>query len=168
MANAAGEDVNIIFGTSINPNLGDEVVVTVIATGIDDEAEEEASKQLPGRGHQVAAHAEEKTVKAAPKILAEEASAPEAPAPEPVPEAPKAKEAEPRQASSMVDPTSVWGLNDDYDRRGTADRAEEKQAEEPAFDDKGQDSISQIDINTDYDDDDDDDDIPFFKHRRDR
>ena len=68
----------------------------------------------------------------------------------------------------MVDPTSVWGLNDDYDRRGTADRAEEKQAEEPAFDDKGQDSISQIDINTDYDDDDDDDDIPFFKHRRDR
>ena len=168
VANAAGEDVNIIFGTSINPNLGDEVVVTVIATGIDDEAEEEASKQLPGRGHQVAAHAEEKTVKAAPKILAEEASAPEAPAPEPVPEAPKAKEAEPRQASSMVDPTSVWGLNDDYDRRGTADRAEEQQAEEPAFDDKGQDSISQIDINTDYDDDDDDDDIPFFKHRRDR
>ena len=73
VANAAGEAVNIIFGTSINPNLGDEVVVTVIATGIDDEAEEEASKQLPGRGHQVAAHAEEKKVKAAPKILSEEA-----------------------------------------------------------------------------------------------
>lgn len=32
---AASSDVNIIFGTSINENLEDEVVVTVIATGID-------------------------------------------------------------------------------------------------------------------------------------
>lgn len=32
---AATSDVNIIFGTSINEELGDEVVVTVIATGID-------------------------------------------------------------------------------------------------------------------------------------
>lgn len=31
---ASTSDVNIIFGTSINENLGDEVVVTVIATGI--------------------------------------------------------------------------------------------------------------------------------------
>lgn len=31
---AASGDVNIIFGTSINEDLGDEVVVTVIATGI--------------------------------------------------------------------------------------------------------------------------------------
>lgn len=34
---AATSDVNIIFGTSINEDLGDEVVVTVIATGIDPE-----------------------------------------------------------------------------------------------------------------------------------
>src|SRR5699024_3517465 len=34
-------DVNIIFGTSINENLNDEVVVTVIATGIKD-------KDMPG------------------------------------------------------------------------------------------------------------------------
>lgn len=32
---AANDDVNIIFGTSINEDLGDEVVVTVIATGLD-------------------------------------------------------------------------------------------------------------------------------------
>jgi len=32
---AATSDVNIIFGTSINEELGDEVIVTVIATGID-------------------------------------------------------------------------------------------------------------------------------------
>lgn len=37
VANASSGDVNIIFGTSINENLGDEVVVTVIATGIDQE-----------------------------------------------------------------------------------------------------------------------------------
>lgn len=35
VANATGGDVNIILGTSINEQLGDEIVVTVIATGID-------------------------------------------------------------------------------------------------------------------------------------
>lgn len=35
VANASSGDVNIIFGTSINDSLGDEVIVTVIATGID-------------------------------------------------------------------------------------------------------------------------------------
>ncbi|MBG9979646.1 cell division protein FtsZ [Facklamia sp. DSM 111018] len=37
IASASSDDVNIIFGTSINESLGDEVVVTVIATGIDTE-----------------------------------------------------------------------------------------------------------------------------------
>ncbi|MBD3948765.1 cell division protein FtsZ [Tuanshanicoccus lijuaniae] len=40
VANASSGDVNIIFGTSINDNLGDEVIVTVIATGIDQEKNE--------------------------------------------------------------------------------------------------------------------------------
>lgn len=35
VAAAAKDDVNIIFGTSINNNLGEDVIVTVIATGID-------------------------------------------------------------------------------------------------------------------------------------
>lgn len=35
VANASTSDVNIIFGTSINNNLGEDVIVTVIATGID-------------------------------------------------------------------------------------------------------------------------------------
>ena len=30
------EDANIIFGTVINEDLGDEVIVTVIATGVDE------------------------------------------------------------------------------------------------------------------------------------
>ncbi|MFV0425273.1 MAG: cell division protein FtsZ [Bacilli bacterium] len=33
---ASGNDVNIIFGTLINENLGSEIIVTVIATGFDD------------------------------------------------------------------------------------------------------------------------------------
>ncbi|WP_208558848.1 cell division protein FtsZ [Marinilactibacillus kalidii] len=37
---AATSEVNIIFGTSINEDLGDEVVVTVIATGINGEKKE--------------------------------------------------------------------------------------------------------------------------------
>lgn len=41
VAQAATSDVNIIFGTSIDDSLGDEVRVTVIATGIDKKAEEQ-------------------------------------------------------------------------------------------------------------------------------
>ncbi len=168
VSTAAGEDVNIIFGTAINPNLGDEVVVTVIATGIDDEAEAAASKQLPGRGHQVSAPREKP---AAPKILTPEEPAPAAPVQEaPVQEAPE-KPASPvkEEKPAMMDPISVWGLNDDdYSRRQKPEeqkrQAEEKEA---ALDADPSSTISQIDINTDYDDD-DDDDIPFFKHRRDR
>lgn len=40
VANASSGDVNIIFGTSINEDLGDEVIVTVIATGINNEKNE--------------------------------------------------------------------------------------------------------------------------------
>lgn len=44
VANASTSDVNIIFGTSINNNLGDDVIVTVIATGIDPDR---SRKQTP-------------------------------------------------------------------------------------------------------------------------
>lgn len=168
VSTAAGEDVNIIFGTAINPNLGDEVVVTVIATGIDDEAEAAASKQLPGRGHQVSAPREKP---AAPKILTPEEPAPAAPVQEAPVQAEPEKPASPvkEEKPAMMDPISVWGLNDDdYSRRQNPEeqkrQAEEKEA---ALDADPSSAISQIDINTDYDDD-DDDDIPFFKHRRGR
>lgn len=168
VSTAAGEDVNIIFGTAINPNLGDEVVVTVIATGIDDEAEAAASKQLPGRGHQVSAPREKP---AAPKILTPEEPAPAAPVQEaPVQEAPE-KPSSPvkEEKPAMMDPISVWGLNDeDYSRRQkTEEQKRQAEEKEAALDADPSSTISQIDINTDYDDD-DDDDIPFFKHRRDR
>ncbi|MGZ1186165.1 cell division protein FtsZ [Lactobacillus delbrueckii subsp. bulgaricus] len=167
VSTAAGEDVNIIFGTAINPNLGDEVVVTVIATGIDDEAEAAASKQFPGRGHQVSAPREKP---AAPKILTPEEAAPAAPVQEAPVQAEAAKPTSPvkEEKPAMMDPISVWGLNDDdYSRRQNPEEQKRQVEEKEAVSDADPSSaISQIDINTDYDD--DDDDIPFFKHRRDR
>lgn len=47
VAHAASGDVNIILGTSINEELGDEIRVTVIATGIDPSKRENTS----GRAH---------------------------------------------------------------------------------------------------------------------
>ena len=46
VAQASTSEVNIIFGTSINENLGDEVIVTVIATGIDDKKKDEKKNKL--------------------------------------------------------------------------------------------------------------------------
>ena len=54
---AANDDVNIIFGTSINEDLGDEVVVTVIATGLDAEPAATNSRVANRRGQ--AAHAQD-------------------------------------------------------------------------------------------------------------
>lgn len=48
VANAATGDVNIILGTSINEEMGDEIRVTVIATGID-ETKKERKASRPAR-----------------------------------------------------------------------------------------------------------------------
>src|SRR5690625_4996904 len=44
---AADDEVNVIFGNVINENLKDEVVVTVIATGIDDTKERQTKRVTP-------------------------------------------------------------------------------------------------------------------------
>jgi cell division protein FtsZ len=153
VSKAAGDDVNIIFGTSINPNLGDEVVVTVIATGISSQAEEEASKQLPGRSHQIKADAEQT------KSSSDNVSA--VPQPTTMPHSEQVKTAP--KHKSMVDPTSVWGLNseDQESRRTTPLNLNQDENQSP-FDVDDQSSISQIETSAM---DDDTDDIPFFKHR---
>ncbi|WEV39345.1 cell division protein FtsZ [Lactobacillus sp. ESL0680] len=157
VSKAAGDDVNIIFGTSINPNLGDEVVVTVIATGISSQAEEEASKQLPGRSHQVKAQettSEIKHEKSEPQeqqVVSHEQTVDQAP----VQSAPK--------HMPMVDPTSVWGLNNDSQETRRSTPNINQQDNFNSFDEDEQSSISQIE--TSAQDDDDTDDIPFFRHR---
>ncbi|MEO1773043.1 MULTISPECIES: cell division protein FtsZ [Enterococcus] len=53
VANAATGDVNIILGTSINEELGDEIRVTVIATGIDPTKKERKASRGNQRTSQV-------------------------------------------------------------------------------------------------------------------
>lgn len=167
VSKAAGDDVNIIFGTSINPNLGDEVVVTVIATGIDSEAEEAASKQLPGRSHQIKAQPKKAAESEANKTVQPETETQPVDRPQTVHPASETEEKHETPKQTMVDPTSVWGLNDNQDnQRRNAKLAEPKKDQESfdAFGNDDQDSISQIETSA-QDDDDDNSDIPFFKHR---
>lgn len=49
---AAGNDVNILLGTSIDPNLKDEIRVTVVATGVTKETADEALGNQPRRDEQ--------------------------------------------------------------------------------------------------------------------
>ena len=167
VSKAAGDDVNIIFGTSINPNLGDEVVVTVIATGIDSKAEEAASKQLPGRSHQIKAHPKKEAEPVANNTVQPEKQTVDRPQTvQPSNNADADHEAE-KPKQTMVDPTSVWGLNDNQDNQRRNTKPAEPKGDHESFDtfsNDDQDSISQIETSA-QDDSDDSDDIPFFKHR---
>ena len=163
VSKAAGDDVNIIFGTSINPNLGDEVVVTVIATGIDSAAEEAASKQLPGRSHQIKVKPSAAPVNAAP-TQNDVGQTVQPTTSSDVKTENKETEPKPKQ-ESMVDPTSVWGLNNDdqASRRANVISNEDNQDDSfDAFSSEEQNSISQIETSAQ---DDDTNNIPFFKHR---
>ncbi|MCZ9599236.1 cell division protein FtsZ [Lactobacillus mulieris] len=172
VSKAAGDDVDIIFGTSINANLGDEVVVTVIATGIDSKAEEEASKQLPGHHRTVSRPSVDikpeievnqapqpqnvetsDTVKAEPSQVAETLS-----------EKPQVAE-ESHQKKSMVNPIDVWNLDDNNNRREVKNQGvvNKKQDTFDTFNNDDQDSISQIETSADNGD--NSSDIPFFRHR---
>ena len=65
----------------------------------------------------------------------------------------------------MVDPTSVWGLDNDNEgnRRTNPSEISSQEETSSSFDDDDQSRISQIETNAF--DDDDTDDIPFFRHR---
>lgn len=49
VSSAADHEVNMIFGSVINENLDDEIVVTVIATGFDEQPEQQASTRSQRR-----------------------------------------------------------------------------------------------------------------------
>lgn len=50
--NSANTDINTIFGAVINENLNDEIIVTVIATGFDDD-KKEIEKTIPSRSENI-------------------------------------------------------------------------------------------------------------------
>ena len=174
VSKAAGDGVNIIFGTSINANLGDEVVVTVIATGIDSKAEEEASKQpmrRPSRPARQEVVTPEPTKSEQPEvskpasaddteIKVENTISHEAPT-QSIPEV-KAEKKE--SQDTLLDPTSVW--KQDRKENNRPQPVENKEKDDDEFDSFSSDdstSISQIETSVD---DESDNDIPFFKHRR--
>ena len=172
VSKAAGDDVNIIFGTSINPNLGDEVVVTVIATGIDSAAEEAASKQLPGRSHQIKSQPNKETTVSTENnttVPPKQSQIGQTVQPnQTVKPAESQSTVKPAQKhDTMVDPTSVWGLNDANQNTRRPNPTEpdgNRDTSFESFSNDEQNSISQIETSA-QDDDDDNNDIPFFKHR---
>ncbi|GAA0445821.1 cell division protein FtsZ [Lentibacillus halophilus] len=61
VTSAADQEVNVIFGSVINENLKDELIVTVIATGFDESSQEEnQTRQRPSIGHNQTAATREK------------------------------------------------------------------------------------------------------------
>ena len=70
---AASGDVNIILGTSINEDLGDEIRVTVIATGIDPSKKDKRSARTTNRPNQ-----QIQTIQQAPVLDMEQAKATQA------------------------------------------------------------------------------------------
>ncbi|MBD5432598.1 MAG: cell division protein FtsZ [Lactobacillus sp.] len=158
VSKAAGDGVNIIFGTSINANLGDEVVVTVIATGIDAAAEEEASKtsgrlNRRSRVQTTTSSSEEKKPVENKEINQTEVASEE--------------NNQNKSQDSLLDPTSVWKQDKKDTKRPEMNQEnvnENKDDEFDSFSADTQNSISQIE--TSADEEDDDNSIPFFKHRR--
>lgn len=73
---AASGDVNIILGTSINEDLGDEIRVTVIATGIDPSKKDRRPARAANRQNQ-----QIQAVQQAPVLDMEQAKTTQAPAP---------------------------------------------------------------------------------------
>ncbi|MGX5377177.1 cell division protein FtsZ [Ligilactobacillus sp. LYQ135] len=136
VTNAASSDVNIIFGTSINENLEDEVVVTVIATGIDKKrnTRKSVTKSSMSNG-----------------ILNNSAS--------------QNQSVSNSNSQRNNDPLADWDIttemNDNNLRPSSSQRNNFDNVEKKDFDVFGSDSS-----NTNYSDDDDDSMPPFLRHRR--
>ena len=83
---AANTDINTIFGSVINENLTDEVIVTVIATGFDKKAHEKSKteERIIERNREVREEREEK--EEMPTIVRRSKPPVQQPAPEPKPE----------------------------------------------------------------------------------
>ncbi|MGO3009470.1 cell division protein FtsZ [Corynebacterium casei] len=109
----ADEDVNLIFGTIIDDNLGDEVRVTIIATGFDAEA------NLQGVNNKKAAPApkEEPKLESRPGSLFDNRDVPEQ-QPEPVREEPRYEPRHSRPSGSGL----FTSREDDRDRDRDRDR----------------------------------------------
>lgn len=137
VSKTAGDDVNIIFGTSINANMGDEVVVTVIATGIDNKQD----------NHQNVTKAKLN------KESVESSTANKAVTP-----ADTQKDGNVAKPDMLFDPTSIWKQD-----KISSNRVQEKVKGDSwtPFSKSEQQDVLDVETNLD-----DENDIPFFKHRQ--
>lgn len=137
VSKTAGDDVNIIFGTSINANMGDEVVVTVIATGIDNKQD----------NHQNVTKAKLN------KESVESSTANKAVTP-----ADTQKDGNVAKPDMLFDPTSIW-----KQEKTSSNRVQEKVKGDSwtPFSKSEQQDVLDVETNLD-----DENDIPFFKHRQ--
>lgn len=137
VSKTAGDDVNIIFGTSINANMGDEVVVTVIATGIDNKQD----------NHQNVTKAKLN------KESVESSTANKA-----VTSADTQKDGNVAKPDMLFDPTSIWKQD-----KTSSNRVQEKVKGDSwtPFSKSEQQDVLDVETNLD-----DENDIPFFKHRQ--
>ena len=137
VSKTAGDDVNIIFGTSINANMGDEVVVTVIATGIDNKQD----------NHQNVTKAKLN------KESVESSTANKAVTP-----ADTQKDGNVAKPDMLFDPTSIWKQD-----KTSSNRVQEKVKGDSwtPFSKSEQQDVLDVETNLD-----DKNDIPFFKHRQ--
>lgn len=137
VSKTAGDDVNIIFGTSINANMGDEVVVTVIATGVDNKQD----------NHQNVTKAKLN------KESVESSTANKAVTP-----ADTQKDGNVAKPDMLFDPTSIWKQD-----KTSSNRVQEKVKGDSwtPFSKSEQQDVLDVETNLD-----DENDIPFFKHRQ--
>lgn len=137
VSKTAGDDVNIIFGTSINANMDDEVVVTVIATGIDNKQD----------NHQNVTKAKLN------KESVESSTANKAVTP-----ADTQKDGNVAKPDMLFDPTSIWKQD-----KTSSNRVQEKVKGDSwtPFSKSEQQDVLDVETNLD-----DENDIPFFKHRQ--
>jgi cell division protein FtsZ len=140
VSQASTSDVNIIFGTSINESLGDEVIVTVIATGIDAKREQNARRTARGT------------------------AAPQQPA------KPQATSQNTQQATPQKDPFGDWDIREEPSQRQTPnnDNNEFSQTKKPEFDifKRSQSADESNKENANNDNNSGLDTPPFFKRRR--
>ncbi|WP_413517652.1 cell division protein FtsZ [Carnobacterium maltaromaticum] len=142
---ASTTEVNIIFGTSINENLGDEVIVTVIATGIDARKGQQAQGGTNrSRGF---ANSEDTAFSRQTEAPATNQQAPQAP-----------------QAKTEKDPFGDWDIRREPNVRENSNfQREDTSSEKAEFDVFKRDSAAEKGHSNDEDS---LDTPPFFRRRR--
>lgn len=140
VASATGGEVNIILGTSVNDQLGDEIVVTVIATGIDPGKKE---RQPMGRNNVATQNGMVQQRQARPVQ-------------EPIREVPEVETARPTQTSAFGD----WDLKREPSTRQVPDETQFETIDRKEYDNASQESDNQFETEDELST------PPFFRRKK--